>query len=363
MHGSFESRAQSLIRAFDLFFCLGALRERALVELEVVHGLPRAHAEWALGSPIDEERVRTWIRDHGSTALPSFRHGIVLSGNLFVVGFPTLFWSLVLGHSCFIRSSTRAAGFLPLFMEALTQIDARLAQRVEFVEFSHDDELAWKTFLRSLDCLTAFGGDQAMAAIASMLVPEQKVFAHGHGVGVAVVSPDDLSELPSLARDICAYDGRGCLSPAHVLVLGDERENTQVGVELERHLAAQNKIWPRGLLAPSESAADNAWRDVAAMEGELFEGHGYSVAIGCQRFGSLRNIGVASHPTVQAVKQFLREQANVLTTIGMSSSLRETIEPSSSRTRVVPLGQMQVSLSEGLWTPLDGRPPWEGMLA
>jgi hypothetical protein len=96
---------------------------------------------------------------------------------------------------------------------------------------------------------------------------------HGTGIGIAAIDVTDRESAARVARDLVAFDGRGCLSPRVVLVAGAARDFAWL-----LHEALLGSAIPRGVLDEEARAASSHHRAVMQTIGELFEGPHHAVA-------------------------------------------------------------------------------------
>jgi hypothetical protein len=91
------------------------------------------------------------------------------------------------------------------------------------------------------DLIIAFGSDESIQKIRQEY-PNTALQSHGHRFSLAIVN-DDIRMAPQLARDICAYNTRGCMAPVATFVLGDV---TQWERALSQALAEDAQQFPKG---------------------------------------------------------------------------------------------------------------------
>ncbi len=137
------------------------------------------------------------------------------------------------------------------------------------------------------DELHVYGSDETIASVRATLPQGVTLRAHGAGFGVAILEEDTDVEAAAgaLARDVVAFDQRGCLSPRVALVIGDGAlAELVVRAELVmRALAAELSVWnrraPRGRLHADEAAELRRYVETAAALGAAIEGEGFAVGL------------------------------------------------------------------------------------
>lgn len=174
---------------------------------------------------------------------------------------------------------------------------------VEAADLPH--EQAWP-LLDQADAVLGFGGDTAMAELGSRLHPHQRRSLHGHRVSVVVVRGHSAELARALARDAALYDGRGCLSPAAVLTLGDAQA---LCTALSTAMAEAQERWPRGVLSAQEGYSLRFRQGLARIEGQAWGA--YDWAVTCTPLARLSAHGLPRMLPVHPVRS-LNEAAAAL---------------------------------------------------
>jgi hypothetical protein len=136
--------------------------------------------------------------------------GIIMAGNIPLVGFHDLLCALAAGHRAAVKLSSKDPFLLPMLAKLLRQIDHRFAQRVAFV-----DELC------GVDAVLATGSNSAARHFELRYGALPHVFRQSR-TAVAVVSGEEGDgELRLLARDALDYFGLGCRSVGKIFIPHD----------------------------------------------------------------------------------------------------------------------------------------------
>lgn len=128
--------------------------------------------------------------------------------------------------------------------------------------------------LGTQDRVLGFGGDAAMAELASSLPKSVRRSLHGHRVSFAVIHHPTPEIARALALDAALYDGQGCMSPAAVFCLRDAQA---LAAGLASELDRLSEQMPRGPLAPHLGPL---WRErvgLGRILGEVYEGADWAV--------------------------------------------------------------------------------------
>jgi hypothetical protein len=255
---------------------------RAQADLDaprVTFGLDRALATWRAPDSLWRARLK---REHGVYSPEVLERGVVLglrgwtgdalaalrarelaepgrvapvvavwlAGTIPTAAFSAILLPLVAGSAVYVKPASADPVSPRLFVESLRAVDEKLAAAVAI----GSDPAA----LGLADAVVAHGSDESIAAIRARVPPDRTFVAHGHKLSVAAIGRDAPLEATAaaIAQDAALYDGRGCLSPAYVLVEDEppgraEAFGQALAGELER-LAVE---LPRGPLSDAERAA------------------------------------------------------------------------------------------------------------
>lgn len=131
---------------------------------------------------------------------------------------------LILRSGVLAKVAEDEPGLLPAFARSLAEVDPLLG-RCLAVSWWPGAELSrvatWDEWAKRAGKVVVYGGDSAVAGVRSAVPPGTEIVTYGPRLGVAVFladAPDEAAE--ALARDVCAYDQRGCVSPRIVWVVG-----------------------------------------------------------------------------------------------------------------------------------------------
>ncbi|MBI1194159.1 MAG: acyl-CoA reductase [Bacteroidetes bacterium] len=136
--------------------------------------------------------------------------GLVLAGNLPLVGFHDVLCVLVAGHRAQIKLSAKDPVLLPWALDLLLELEPELAGRWTFAER-----------LQHYDAVIATGSDNSNRYFLHYFrhVPH---LLRGNRTSAAILQGDETAdELEALGRDIFQYFGLGCRSVSHLFLAKD----------------------------------------------------------------------------------------------------------------------------------------------
>lgn len=273
---------------------------------------------------------------------PAEEAAVILSANVFVAPLR----ALVLARASAPRVRVRASRREPVFARALVEELGDPAITLE-------PDLDVAAVRRGV--IWIYGRDETVADVrARARVP---VLAHGAGMGVALLSAAAATggSAEAIARDVVAFDQRGCMSPRLVLVEGDAARASAIGVALHEALGAS--AVPRGVVDPEERAAARRWADTLAMAGELHAGARHAVGVAPEGAPLAvpppgRHVHVAPFRDRGALAASAARLAPAVVAVGVddaSAPLARSLFPDA---RALPLGAMQRPPLDG---PVDQR--------
>ncbi|MDR1023190.1 MAG: aldehyde dehydrogenase [Prevotellaceae bacterium] len=153
-------------------------------------------------------RMEEWLSRYGiPDGKPSGSVGIIMAGNIPLVGFHDLLCALASGRCAVVKLSAKDAYLLPMLVKFLRQIDHRFAPRVTFA----DD-------LRGVDAVVATGSSNSSRYFELYYGRLPHIFRKSR-TSVAVISGSESDErLRLLAHDALGYFGLGCRSVGKVFI-------------------------------------------------------------------------------------------------------------------------------------------------
>ncbi|MAQ18469.1 MAG: hypothetical protein CMN30_27170 [Sandaracinus sp.] len=338
-------------------------------------GLSEPMAAWALRTTL-EPATRARLEQLAQAPLAA-QHGerpvslaaVVLAGNVFTAALRAVATPLLFGVPTLVKAASRGDEVLRAFAEAL---EPPLRDALAVVTFPRDDARA-AALLGSAEVVHVHGNDESVRRMRDLASPGALVLPHGHGVGVALVFPDGLTyderqaAMDSLAADVAAYDGRGCLSPLRVHVVGSATRAIECADRLHHALGRLERDLPRGPLPEAIAGRQMQWRGLAAATGTLFEGPAHAVAV--EEDAPLpfapgyRNVSVHAVGDEAAFLAAVRPLGAHLKCVGVAGEKLGAIASALDHApalvpRVCPLGTMQTPPFD-LWP--EALPPWTGL--
>jgi hypothetical protein len=165
----------------------------------------------AIVSMLDGNKLKQWIAPYQSnmeSAQKGLRIGVVMAGNIPLVGFHDFLSVLIAGHTFVGKLSSHDAHLLPIIAQMLCESEPRFAESIEFCSGK----------LTSIDRLIATGGDNAMGLFAHYF-QQYPTIIRKHCNSIAILDGTETEEeLKKLADDIFLYFGLGCRSVSKIYI-------------------------------------------------------------------------------------------------------------------------------------------------
>ena len=159
---------------------------------------------------LDEAACRAWLSRYPERSASPRRIGLILAGNLPLVGFHDVFCVLASGHHAVVKLSDKDSVLLPALMAEWQQQWPDLAARISFVDR-----------ISGIDAVIATGTDNA-ARHFDYYFRQYPRLLRGHRNSVAVLRGDETSaDMAALMDDIFLYFGLGCRNVSALLVPAD----------------------------------------------------------------------------------------------------------------------------------------------
>jgi hypothetical protein len=303
----------------------------------------------------------------------------ITAGNLPSPALMSMVLGVLVRSAQFIKCASGTSLLPRLFAHSLYDAEPKLGACIELAEWRGGATELESTLFEEADCVTATGGDEALANIQRRLPARTRFLGYGHRVSFGYISKEAItawnakSVAERAARDVVTWNQLGCLSP-HVVYLqeGGGALAAEKFAELLADALAQSEAnEPRGEL-PSESTAAIASRRSFY---EVRAAHAPDTRQWCSRNSTAWTVVYEADPRFQlsCLNRFIyvkpaRDLTDVLqnadayrgkiSTVGLAVPDKETQELATQlahwgATRVCSLGQMQ---NPPLTWRHDGRP-------
>lgn len=147
---------------------------------------------------LDRERLKSWVAGYPKPAAPK-NVGLIMAGNLPLVGFADWLAVFVSGHNALVKCSDKDNVLFPAIMQRLNEISPEAGRYTTIVER-----------LKDYDAVIATGSNNTAVYFESYFSNVPHIIRRNR-TSIAVIHPNDNPEvLALLNRDIHSYFGLGC---------------------------------------------------------------------------------------------------------------------------------------------------------
>ena len=162
-----------------------------------------------IGESLTEEALTEWLEDYPLVAKPK-SVGLILAGNIPMVGFHDILTTIFSGNKARIKLSSNDNILIPLLLEIAITLQPELKEQIGIVDKLND-----------IEAVIATGSDNSARYF-------EKYFGHLPNIirknrtSVAVINGNESKEeLQALGKDIFTYFGMGCRNVTHLILPKD----------------------------------------------------------------------------------------------------------------------------------------------
>ena len=278
------------------------------------------------GKALNENALNQWISPYEFAENGNKNIGLILAGNIPLVGFHDVLSVLLCGHNATIKLSSTDPYLIPFLYKQLISIDSIFEGRLQFTE----------NRLENFDAVIATGSNNTARYFDYYFAKVPNIIRKNRN-GVAVLDGNETKEqLQGLANDIVQYYGLGCRSIAKVYLPRDYDINLIFGA-----------LYPYANLMDSAKYANNYDYNKAVFlmsEFDLLD-NGFMLLRESDSFGSpVACLHYSYYYDLTSLQKILKDQADDIQCISSALEIENAI----------PLGEAQ---SPSLWNYADGVDP------
>ncbi len=194
----------------------------------------------------------------------------VTSGNSPIVAPTALADGLLTGNVNIVKCASRIGEFA---FEVASDLCAHpgISDFVYLLRFSSKDTDTMQHLLDRADCISVWGGEEAVASIKGMAPHGVPVVVWGHKISFAYLEPGcvDATSMDALAKSICRNEQQSCSSPQCVLVDTEDRDTIdRTAAMLGEALDRAKGMYPRK--EPDDAQAAEISAVASVHECDLF---------------------------------------------------------------------------------------------
>lgn len=163
----------------------------------------------AMGNMLNEKDLDQWLKAEVPT-IGRKKVGLVLAGNIPMVGFHDVLCVLASGHDAMIKSSTQDSRLIPWLLQQLCAIAPAFENRYQFVER-----------LTGFDAVIATGSNNSSRYFDYYFAGIPHIIRKNRNSIAVLTGKENADELQLLGHDIFDYFGLGCRNVSKLFVPED----------------------------------------------------------------------------------------------------------------------------------------------
>ena len=161
----------------------------------------------ALGKRLNEIELQSWVSSYRFADTPK-NIGIIMAGNIPLVGFHDFLCVLVSGNRAVCKLSSDDKTLLPALAEHLIEFEPGLKARIEFSSGK----------IGEIDAVIATGSDNSLQYFKQYFGKYPHIFRKNR-TSIAVFSGDETKEeIEEFGKDVFSYFGLGCRNVSHMII-------------------------------------------------------------------------------------------------------------------------------------------------
>ncbi|SCY79844.1 acyl-CoA reductase [Flavobacterium caeni] len=165
-----------------------------------------AIASWA--EALTEQNIERWLSRYDLSGVKPKTIGLILAGNIPLVGFHDFLSVLIVGHKALVKTSSNDQHLLPFLAEYLIAVDPNLASSITFTDGK----------LENFDAVIATGSNNTARYFEYYFKDKPAIIRKSRN-SVAVLDGNESHEqLVALGEDIFRYFGLGCRNVSKLFV-------------------------------------------------------------------------------------------------------------------------------------------------
>jgi hypothetical protein len=162
--------------------------------------------EWS--KALNEENLNKWLKPYNFSNKHSKTVGIVMAGNIPLVGFHDFISVLISGRKVLIKQSSNDQKLLPILAEYLMAIDPQYKELIEFTEgrFGH------------FDAVIATGSNNTARYFEYYFSKRPSIIRKNRNSIAVLTGEETQAELNALGDDVFRYFGLGCRNVSKLFI-------------------------------------------------------------------------------------------------------------------------------------------------
>lgn len=170
---------------------------------------------------LNEEKLTEWLSNYDDPKSIGKKVGLIMAGNLPVVGFHDLLCVLCSGQVAYVKLSSKDKILLPAMVKKLIELDDSFKHRIVFTEM-----------LKGADAFIATGSNNSARYFEFYFGKYPNIIRRNRGSVAVITGNETADDFKKLGVDIFSYFGLGCRNVSKLFVpAGYDFKNFFEGIE------------------------------------------------------------------------------------------------------------------------------------
>src|SRR5690606_35875644 len=161
---------------------------------------------WA--DALTSENLEQWITPYQISEKPPKTVGLILAGNIPLVGFHDFLSVLISGHRALVKTSSNDQKLLPFLAKYLVAVEPAFADRIRFEEGK----------LTGFDAVIATGSNNTARYFQYYFKDKPSIIRKNRNSVAVITGKETAEQLHALGEDIFRYFGLGCRNVSKLFV-------------------------------------------------------------------------------------------------------------------------------------------------
>lgn len=161
----------------------------------------------ALGSQLTQEKLNAWTADYSFSSNPK-KIGVIMAGNIPLVGFHDFLCVLISGNTCVCKLSSDDKTLLPALAEQLINFLPELKERIIFSTGK----------IGEIEAVIATGSNNTLKYFEQYFGKYPHIFRKNRTSVAVIEGNESKEEFHELGKDIFNYFGLGCRNVSHLIL-------------------------------------------------------------------------------------------------------------------------------------------------
>ncbi len=165
----------------------------------------------SLTNALSEENLTKWLSNYNFSNIKPKKVGLILAGNIPLVGFHDLVSVLLSGHNAIVKLSSNDQQLIKFMVDYLIALDDRFKSKVDFIEGK----------LENFDAVIATGSNNTARYFEYYFSSKPNIIRKNRNSVAILTGKETKEELINLGDDIFRYFGLGCRNVSKLFIPKD----------------------------------------------------------------------------------------------------------------------------------------------